>query len=341
MLILVIRFSSLGDVVLAGAAVRALVRAHPEAQVVLATKAEYAVLYDHYDLPLTVAGYDHRQGWRSFTAQWSGVVFDRVIDLHRSWRSGSLNRRVKSRLVTKVDKQFSRRLGMVWRKRGLERPLSTLAGYLEAVRFPGGPPLAGKPRLCLSAGEQECAHALRQKWPRALGIGWGARHPTKAVPPEQWARLVLGLEPGSLDAVRIFGMESDRRDIEPFMAALGERIPAIDFASRCGLSLRDAMVEIAALSAFASSDSGLMHVAAALGVPTFGLFGPTHPSLGFAPLGPGSAAFHAGTWCSPCHRHGKAPCYRERRFCFEELDMGKIGRTIAPHLASGPEVASR
>lgn len=336
MRILIIRFSSLGDVVLAGAAVRALVRADPDAQVVLATKTAYASLYDHYDLPMAVAAYDPRRSLREYLAQWRGVTFDRIIDLHGSLRSRYLCRRLGSRLVTRVEKQFSRRRVMVWRKRGLDRPLSTLAIFLEAVRFPGGPPLAGRPRLALSPGEEECADVLRQRWPGALGIGWGARHATKAVPSHLWTMLLPQLAEGGVSAVRIFGMESDRAGMGAFIAAQQAKMPAVDFATRCGLPLRDAMVEIAALSAFVTSDSGLMHVAAALGVPTFGLFGPTHPSLGFAPVGPNAGAFHGGTWCSPCHRHGKARCYRERRFCFDELDIGKIARTIAPHLQPVP-----
>jgi heptosyltransferase-2 len=329
--ILITRFSSLGDVVLAGAAVRALVWVHPDAEVTLATKTAYASLYDHYDLPMTVAAYDPRRSLREYLAQWRGVTFDRIIDLHGSLRSRYLCRRLESRLVTRVEKQFSRRRAMVWRKRGLDRPLSTLAIFLEAVRFPGGPPLAGKPRLFLSSGEAECVAALRQRWPTALGIGWGARHATKAVPANIWEALLDRLA-GGVTAVRIFGTESDRAGMGAFITAQQAKMPAIDFATRCGLPLRDAMVEIASLSAFVTSDSGLMHVASALGVPTFGLFGPTHPSLGFAPIGPNAVAFHSRTWCSPCHRHGKARCYRERRFCFDELDIGKVARTIAPHL---------
>jgi ADP-heptose:LPS heptosyltransferase len=92
--------------------------------------------------------------------------------------------------------------------------------------------------------------------------------------------------------------------------------------------LRQTMIHLAACDAFIASDSGLMHLAAAVDVPTVGLFGPTHPSLGFAPSGNHTVAFHAGTWCSPCHRHGSAPCFRERRFCFDGLDIGGIVETV-------------
>jgi len=63
---------------------------------------------------------------------------------------------------------------------------------------------------------------------------------------------------------------------------------------------------------------------AALGVPTLGLFGPTHPVLGFAPLGEKSKALSLDLYCSPCSLHGKAPCFRSRRFCLEDLSPGRV-----------------
>ena len=50
-----------------------------------------------------------------------------------------------------------------------------------------------------------------------------------------------------------------------------------------------------------SNDSGPMHLAAALGVPTVALFGPTDPRR-TAPAGPGHAVLNRDLWCSPCFR---------------------------------------
>ena len=52
-----------------------------------------------------------------------------------------------------------------------------------------------------------------------------------------------------------------------------------------GPDLRNAILALAAADAAVSNDSGLMHVAAALGTPTVALFGPTSPRL-WAPLNP-------------------------------------------------------
>ncbi len=80
-----------------------------------------------------------------------------------------------------------------------------------------------------------------------------------------------------------------------------------------GPDLRNAILALAAADAAVSNNSGLMHVAAALGTPTIGIFGPTSP-WHWAPLNPLAAAIEPATDV-PCPRCGKAGCgdVRHRR----------------------------
>lgn len=85
------------------------------------------------------------------------------------------------------------------------------------------------------------------------------------------------------------------------------------------------------VSGFVTNDSGPMHVAAALGVPTVGLFGPETPVI-YRPLGRRARALYNPPPCSPCinvHNNKFAVCHRGRPDCligitvdevFEELD---------------------
>jgi len=71
-------------------------------------------------------------------------------------------------------------------------------------------------------------------------------------------------------------------------------------------------------AAFVGNDSGLMNIAAALGIPTVGLFGPSESSR-TGPLGPRSLAVISRIQCSPCYRmvrfggcpHSDYPCMRD------------------------------
>jgi heptosyltransferase-2 len=331
--ILVIRFSSLGDVVLATAAVRALSRLYPDAAITFATKTAYAPLLAHYDLPLTVSPYDPSQSLTEYVRGLGRDRFARIIDLHGSWRSRYLCLRLRHDDLARVRKHAWRRHRMVWTKHGLDRPLSVVRAYLDAVSGEGADALTETPRLCLSAEERGESRDLCAEGP-ILGIGWGARHSAKAVPADVWSRLLKYPGLAGFPRVLLFGLESDRPAIESFIAERRGSQSRAELNAACGLPLRAAMTEIAACTAFVSSDSGLMHVATALGVPTFALFGPTHPALGFVPVGASARAFHAGTWCSPCHRHGRAPCYREQRLCFTELDIDQIASAVAATVSS-------
>jgi heptosyltransferase-2 len=83
-----------------------------------------------------------------------------------------------------------------------------------------------------------------------------------------------------------------------------------------GADLRNAILALAAADVAVSNDSGLLHVAAALGTPSIGIFGPTSP-WHWAPLNPLAAVIETNTMveCRPCHkptcRYGHHRCMRE------------------------------
>jgi ADP-heptose:LPS heptosyltransferase len=84
--------------------------------------------------------------------------------------------------------------------------------------------------------------------------------------------------------VAVFGGPGERAAAAPLLAGLGAR--AIDLVGT--VDLATAAAAIARVDLFVGNDSGLMHVAAAAGVPTLGLFGPSD-ERNFRPWGPNAA----------------------------------------------------
>jgi heptosyltransferase-2 len=84
-----------------------------------------------------------------------------------------------------------------------------------------------------------------------------------------------------------------------------------------GTDLRDAIVALAGAAATISNDSGLLHVAAALGTPSIGIFGPTSP-WHWAPLNPLAATIETAIAlpCRPCH---KPVCRLGHHRCMTEI----------------------
>jgi len=103
-----------------------------------------------------------------------------------------------------------------------------------------------------------------------------------------------------------------------------------------GYDLRDAILALASASAAVSNDSGLLHVAAALGTPSIGIFGPTSP-WHWAPLNPLAATIKVAHElpCQPCH---KPVCRLGHHRCMEEISADQVLKATQQALESVPAV---
>jgi ADP-heptose:LPS heptosyltransferase len=120
-----------------------------------------------------------------------------------------------------------------------------------------------------------------------IGLGPTANWDGKIWPAERFAALFRGLEerfPGARPAV-FGGPGPGERDCAGALLTL---LPGATDLVGC-LSLPEAAACLARCMIFVGNDSGLMHLAAAAGVPTLGLFGPT-PASEYAPSGRSTAA---------------------------------------------------
>ncbi len=99
-----------------------------------------------------------------------------------------------------------------------------------------------------------------------------------------------------------------------------------------GPDLRNAILGLAAANVAVSNDSGLLHVAAALGTPSIGIFGPTSP-WHWAPLNKLAAVIETTTEvpCRPCH---KPTCRYGHHRCMREIPAERV--VAATHAALAP-----
>jgi heptosyltransferase-3 len=167
--------------------------------------------------------------------------------------------------------------------RGGRRPghrLTHLAGTLGLHDLP-------MPVTWTNAADQARAADLLPEGGPIIGLGPTANWSGKVWPADRFVALfralALGL-PGARAAIFAGPGEAERAMAAPVLAALPG---AIDLAG-C-LSLPEAAACLARCRLFVGNDSGLMHLAAAAGTPTLGLFGPT-PASEYAPSGRRTAA---------------------------------------------------
>src|SRR5579872_650183 len=201
-----------------------------------------------------------------------------------------------------------------------EKKLPRMVDRCTALALPRDAPLPSEwpvPELKVPPGETE-------SWRRRLGLNSegrpvvvlapGAVGPSKRWPASAYAALARRLMTEGF-AVWVVGGPAEK--------AIAQEI-AGDTAARdfTGTDLREAILALAAATAAVSNDSGLLHVAAALGTPTVGIFGPTSP-WHWAPLNPLAATIQADIElpCRPCH---KPVCRLRHHRCMIEISADQV-----------------
>ena len=165
------------------------------------------------------------------------------------------------------------------------------------------------------------AHGLTASGAPVVVLAPGAVGPSKRW--TAWEELAARLTADGL-AVWVVGGPLER-DVA---GAIVRRAPAV--RDLTGSDLRNAILALAAAAVAVSNDSGLLHVAAALGTPAVGIFGPTSP-WHWAPLNPVAAVIEATTElpCRPCH---KPVCRFGHHRCMRDIATAEVAAAVAAAL---------
>lgn len=322
--ILIIRFGALGDIVLTSPATRALHRQYPEARIAMAVKRMYAPLaglLPGVDEVLALDTLDR------LIAQVRARGFDTVIDLHANLRSRILTRFSGARRVIRYRKRHVARMSMVYARRLPIPHRHTVDLYLDALAALGiragerQPGLTVTPSARRAIRDRLRACGIEDDHP-VIGLAPGASSPAKRWPASRFAALANRY--AADHRILLIGGPQDH----PATAAVARAMtaPAVDWTAALDLDLLPAA--IARCRLLVSNDTGPMHVASAVNTPVIGLFGPTHPRLGFSPLGPHAVALSLNAPCSPCSLHGNKPCWKKNRACLMDLSVDQVSTRI-------------
>ena len=272
MRILFITATRLGDAVLSTGLLAHLLHQHPTARITVACGPIAEGVFTRLpnrDRTLLIEKRRLDLHWPLLWRQTAGTVWDLVVDLRGSALSYLLPARRRAIL------------------RGGRRPGHKLAHLASALGL-APPPL---PASWTSPADQARAATLLPPPGPWIGLGPTASWPGKTWPADRFAALFHALRaqalPGARPVVFAGPGPAEAAMAAPVLAALPD---ALDLCGR--LTLPEVSACLARCALFVGNDSGLMHLAAAAGAPTLGLFGPT-PASEYAPSGPRAAAVSA------------------------------------------------
>jgi len=217
--------------------------------------------------------------------------------------------------------------------------------YLNIIHSLGAEAAEADPYLSITHDEREWAQRELKSFNPAqlpvIGINPGATYGSaKRWLPERFAELIWTIIGRLNGKVILFGSQSEVKSADEIISAMTARSSHItDSPSHIlNMSGKTSLRELAALisecDAFVTNDSGPMHMAAALSVPTVAIFGSTNRKT-TGPFGQGHHAVSKDFPCAPCM---KRECPEGHLRCLTEINAGEIFDAVTELLPKGKAV---
>jgi heptosyltransferase-2 len=334
--ILIVPYMWIGDFVRGHTVVRVLKQRWPNRPVDLLATPLCAPLVDYMPGVRSAVVVDLPRSRLAVAKQWSlgaqlrAAGYATALVLPRTWKAAIAP--ALAGIPERVGFVGEARFGLINRWRWGEKALPRFIDKNASLALPDGAPLPPEwpvPQLRVPPEQID-------QWREARGLG---------------TRPAVALAPGSVgaskrwtyyaEAARLLGQQG----LEVWVVGgPGEKALAAEIVAQggprvrdlTGTDLRNGILAMAAAGVAISNDSGLMHIAAALGTPTMGIFGPTSP-YHWAPLNGLAATVQTRTKvpCQPCHR---PICTMNDHRCMRDIPAADVVAIAQRVLAEAPPV---
>jgi len=326
--ILIVPYMWIGDFVRGHTVVKLLQEHFPSRPIDMLTTAMVAPLLDYMpgvrkgiivDLPRKQLALGQH---RALAERLRAEGYGQALVMPRTWKSALAP--FLAGIPIRTGFVGEARFGLINDLRPGERRLRRMVDRCATLALPKGETAPGEwplPQLCVGAAEiaaWRAHHGLAPDGRSVVAFGPGAVGPSKRWP--YYADLARRLVAEG-HRVWVLGGPGERE-----LAAEIVRGAEADIRDLSGPDLRTAILALAAADAAVSNDSGLLHVAAALGTPVIGIFGPTSP-WHWAPLNPIAAVIETTSKlpCRPCH---KPVCRFGHHRCMRDIGVEQVAVAV-------------
>lgn len=321
--ILIIRFSSIGDIVLTTPVIRSLKKQLAEAEIhVLVKKSYQDVLIGN---PYIDKIHTYNGNLDSLLHELKEENFNFVVDLQNNARSHRVTRRLpcSSKAFTKCNMRkfilvrgkinFLPQIHIVDRYFGAAKPLGTQNDHNGLDYF-------------IPEDQVFDTQELPAKFENGyIAVAVGAAHATKRIPADKITEIGSQL----FKPMILLGDKNDFSTAETIVSELGDK--ALNFCGK--LSINQTASIIAQSDCVLTADTGIMHIAAALRKPIASLWGNTVPEFGMypylAPDSPEARIFETPYLkCRPCSKLGFNKCPHRHYKCMKEIVAHEVAEWI-------------
>jgi 3-deoxy-D-manno-octulosonic-acid transferase/heptosyltransferase-1 len=337
--ILIVKLSAIGDVVHSLPLLEVLHDHFPEAQIDWLVEEEAGdILRDHPAIARLIIS--RRKSWQKEFFKFKGLIgrFREIRDFLRRLRERKYDLVIDLQGLLKSGiwvglARAQRKIGFTGGREGsrfflTEPPFSVdydqhaLERYLKTADFLGCNRKAWKGEIPVSPEDQRAVQILVEEWkektPNLVAINPMAKWSTKCWAPDRFAQLADRIRKELHGRVLFTGSAADRPLIENIIAPLKEK--PLNLAGRTNLKQLAYLYSQCRL--LVSTDTGSMHIAAAMNCPIVALFGPTAPRR-TGPYGKDHIILRDELACSPCF---KKNC--SHRSCMQNISVDRVFEAV-------------
>ncbi|MBS1622117.1 MAG: glycosyltransferase family 9 protein [Bacteroidetes bacterium] len=329
MKILIIRFSSIGDIVLTTPVVRCLKKQVPDVKLHFLVKKSFYPVVKHNPYIDKIHVLDH--SWGLMMHELADEDFDYIIDLHHNVRTLRIKNRLKKKSFS-LNKLNIEKYLLTGFKINILPELHIVDREMKTVEYFGvkndgeGMDYFIGPDDEIKKGDIPLSHSAGY-----IGCVIGASYSTKQLPVHKWKEFCNRIN----YPVILLGGKVDQE--------MGVEIASVDpvkVYNACGkFSLNESACLVRNAKVVVSNDTGLMHIAAAFRKPVVSLWGNTVPEFGMYPYygdnflatqkqSPYSIVETRNLWCRPCSKIGYKKCPLGHFKCMEKILVENMIRDV-------------
>jgi len=324
--ILVIRLSSIGDIILTTPIIRALRKKYPEAAIdFLAMDRFRDAINGHPDISNILEfkrdKYRGLSGILRFSRTLKSTKYDLVIDLHAKLRSRLICLALKSRTLRYTKRSFWKTMGVRLHLMRYQVDDTIVRNYFRPLVPLGISPGPENLNFVFTRKDLEAVTAFANR----VVLAPGAANPTKKWPAEYFGDLGRLMN----QPIALLGGPEDKEDLEAIRQHIGPGM-CENLAGKLSLKQSGALLSNARF--VITNDSGPFHMARAGGRPVFVIFGPTDPNM--FTFNQNETLIYAGEPCAPCSLHGDDQCPKGHFRCMLNLTPDMVLNTIQKRLGA-------
>lgn len=361
---LVIRFSSLGDIVLNSSILGHLKQRYGEnIHISFLTSKMFCPLYEGHPHIDSLYGFSRQKGLKGLLALFSEVKkiheerpIDLFLDLHGTLRSLALRfrffsiprlfvdkRTVERSLLTAFKMNILSQQGKKQFKRDevphrfgellLARTVEDFKGILDIERVVRQE--NGQLSSCTQTFRDDPGFSLT-KWGLAesdakkyIVLVPSASFPEKRWPLESFVSLVKKvLADSSFDQFKLMVLAGPDDEFCRVFDQFSEAHPGRFFNLQGKSNFAETAMLVKKAAYCVGNDTGVPHIAESVGTPSIFILGPTGEEFGFYPHLKQSRAVMLRLWCRPCTTNGKGNCIRSERFCLTQISPEMVWKEM-------------